>query len=156
MNLLTPLFFRPFTALVLFSVLFLIYHLPPLLTYFSQHLMLHNAFITLLFLLSLQMWQPIATCRFTMWQKKRFAHWSGILLLPACLMFILFAFMDALNNPFHTQMTTHLCLPPQSSYTILPSPFNTKIDQISSGLFMLGLHKLSIRLTLRLGKISVR
>lgn len=149
-------FFKPFVALVAFSALFLTYHLPPMLTIFSQNPSFHNAYILSLFLLSLLMWQPMASIdpmpRFNIEQKKRYAQWNGILIMPACLLFIVYALIDGMNNPFHTQLMAHLCLPSQSTYSVLPPPFNTPFDQISAGLLMLGLHKFSIKMTLHLGE----
>lgn len=50
-------------------------------------------------------------------------------------------------------MTATLCITPSqlSSFTILPLPFNTKFDQIMAGLLMLGMHKMALILTVRLG-----
>lgn len=155
----SSVFFLSFTALVVFSLLFLTYHFPPMLTIFSQNPFIHNAYTLLLFLLSLLMWHPIASIdpepHFNIEQKRRYATWNSILIMPACLFFIVYAFMDGMNNPFHSQLTAYLCLPPQSSYEILPSPFNTKLDQILAGLIMLGLHKFSIIMTFHLEKIVV-
>ncbi|WP_307794877.1 cytochrome c oxidase assembly protein [Alkalihalobacillus sp. BA299] len=148
-------FLPPRFALIIFAVLFLMYHLPIFLNLFSQNSFVHNAYIVLLLILSFSMWWPIAAPdpkqRFCKGQKKRYAFLNGVFLMPACFLFILGAFMDGMNNPFLTQLTSHLCTPSHSiSLDILPPPFNTKYDQVMSGIFMLGMHKFALMLTFRL------
>lgn len=146
----------PKNALFIFALLFLMYHLPVVLNAFSQHAFIHNGYLILLFLLSLCMWWPIASPdpgqKYGGIPKKRFAFLSGIVLMPACILFILTALIDGMDNPFLSQLTAHLCTPSQSSsFKLLPSPFNTKFDQLTAGILMLGMHKFGIMLTFRLG-----
>ena len=79
---LSKLFIPPMVALITFSLLFLIYHLPIVLKVLSQSLFIHNGYILLLFLLSSSMWWPIATPdpkqRFSRERKKRYAFLSGL------------------------------------------------------------------------------
>lgn len=156
-EILGKLFLRPIIALSAFAVLFLMYHFPAFLTYFSQHPFVHNGYLLLLLMLSFSMWWPIAAPdpeqRFYKAQKKRYTFLSGVLLMPACLMLIVFALFDSTNNSFLAQAMSGLCLPAHSVSLsgILPAPFNTKFDQVMAGIFMLGLHKFSLMLTFRLG-----
>ncbi len=151
------LLFSAKMALYVFAVLFLLYHLPVVLNILSQSPYLQNGYLLLLFILSFGMWWPIASpdlkqrlCKGCM---KRYGFLNGLILMPACLLFILTAFIDGGNNPFFAQITAHLCMPSQSSsFTLLPPPFNTKFDQIMAGIFMLGLHKFGLVMTFTLEK----
>ncbi|WP_077325465.1 cytochrome c oxidase assembly protein [Virgibacillus siamensis] len=150
------LFLPPVISLYAFGILFLMYHLPVFLNIFSQHTLLHNGYMLLLFILS-SMWRPITVHdprhRLYGRQKKRYAIRSGMILMPACLIFILNAFTDGIQNPFLTEITAHLCTPSQiDSAKLLPLPFNTNFDQIMAGTLMMGMHKFSIMLAFRLGK----
>lgn len=148
--------FTPMVALIVFAVLFLLYHLPVVLNIFSQSPFVHNGYIFLLLLLSFSMWWPLVAPdpkkRFCKIQKKRYAFLSGLVLMPACILFIFNVLLGGMNNPFITQITVHLCTPSQAgSLNLLPFPFNTKYDQIMAGTLMLGIHKSSIMLSFHLG-----
>jgi len=146
---LNRLFLPPKAALYTFAVLFLLYHLPVVLTFLSQNSFVHNGYLFVLLVMSFSMWRPIVKG-----QNKRYAFLSGLLLLPACTLLILTAFIGGLNNPLLTQMTATLCISPSdlSSLNILPYPFNTKFDQIMAGFLMMGMHKLALFVTVRIGK----
>lgn len=144
-------------ALFIFATLFLLYHIPVILNAFSQHSFIHNSYLFLLLILSFSMWWPLASPipehRFHRRNRKKYVFLSGMLLMPACLLFIFSAFIDGTNNPFMSQLMVHLCIPAETnSLTILPPPFNTKYDQASAGLLMLGIHKLSLMTTGKVGK----
>ncbi|WHY76863.1 cytochrome c oxidase assembly protein [Neobacillus sp. WH10] len=151
---LNKLFLPPKAALFTFAALFLMYHLPVVFAFLSQNSFVHNGFLFVLLVMSFSMWRPIGKE-----QNKRYAFLSGLLLLPACIFFILTAFIGGLNNPLHTQMTATLCISPVDlrSLTILPYPFNTKFDQIMAGILMVGMHELALFVTFRVGKkVQVR
>lgn len=154
------LLLSPMVALYTFATFFLMYHLPFVLNILSQSPFMHKSYSILLFILAIRMWWPIATPDlkqdFSKKQRKRYAFLSGIILMPACLIFIANAFMDGMNNPFVAEITATLCIPSSShSIEILPFPFNTKYDQIAAGLFMMGMHKLGLILTVKLGTRSL-
>ncbi|MFD1039384.1 cytochrome c oxidase assembly protein [Virgibacillus byunsanensis] len=158
-KLISKLFITPKPALFLFALLFLMYHLPDVLNVVSQYSFIQNGFLLLLFMLSFSMWWPIVSPdpkqRFYKDQKKRYAFLSGLILMPACILFIFNALVDGIDNPFLTQITAHLCTPTQTnSLNLLPSPFNTKFDHIMAGTLMLGMHKFGIMLSFRLGSGS--
>lgn len=145
----------PKVALYIFAVLFLMYHLPVVLTVLSESSILHKGYILLLFTLSFSMWWPIASPdakqRICKGQKKRYAMLSGMLLLPACSLFI-FNGLIGTNNPFLSQLTADLCISPKTNpIDLLPFSINTSLDQFMGGVFMLGLHKFGLMLTFRLG-----
>ncbi|WP_246202573.1 cytochrome c oxidase assembly protein [Virgibacillus doumboii] len=149
------LFLTPKLALFLFSLLFLIYHLPFVLRVFSQNPFMQNGFLLALFILSFILWWPIVSPdpnqRFYNKHKKRYIFLSGLLLMPACTIFIVSALIDGTQNPFLNQITAQLCTPTQTdSPNLLPSPFNTKYDQIMAGALMLGVHKFGMILSSRL------
>jgi len=155
-NKISKWFLTPRIALIIFALLFLIYHLPVVLNVFSQSPFIHNGYIFLLLILSFSMWLPIVSPdprqRFCKGQKKRYAILSGVLLMPACLLFVYSALIEGINNPFLTQITAHLCTPYQSiSLNILPPPFNTKYDQVLAGFIMLGIHKFALMVSFRHG-----
>lgn len=82
---------------------------------------------------------------------KQYAMKSGYALLPACLFFIVAAFIGGIENPLFAQLTVHLCKPATSNaITLLPPPFNTKYDQLLAGVIMMGLHKSALVMTLAL------
>lgn len=148
-------FLSPRLALIVFAVLFLMYHLPVVLNAFSKDHFIHNGYISFLFLLSFGMWRPIVSPdpkqRFSKGEKKRYAVLSGLLLMPACLLFVFNAVTDGITNPFLSQLTAHLCSPSQDiSQYILPSLFNSKYDQAMAGFLMLGIHKMSLMVTSRM------
>jgi putative membrane protein len=135
-----------------FAVLFLIYHFPIVLNFLSQNANLQNGYLILLFILSFGMWWPIVSPdpkqRLSKGHMKRYVFLSGLVLMPACMLFILTAFIDGGNNPFLHQITAQLCISPESSsLSILPPPFNTTFDQVMAGILMLGLHKFGLIMT---------
>ncbi|MFC0015210.1 MULTISPECIES: hypothetical protein [Allobacillus] len=71
--------------------------------------------------------------------------------MPACIMFVINAMLDSVQNPFLNQLIADFCISPQFKTSLLPSIFNTKYDQIIAGIFMLGVHKLGILISIRLG-----
>ncbi|MFL6560781.1 MAG: cytochrome c oxidase assembly protein, partial [Bacillus sp. (in: firmicutes)] len=149
----------PLAALYIFGALFLMYHLTVVLTFLSQHPFVHNGYLAVLLLLSFSMWRPIASLApNAKGQIKRYVLISGLVLMPACLLFIITAIVGGVNNPLLTQMTAALCISPSqlSSFNILPSPFNTSYDQMMAGILMIGMHKLGLILTVRLRNIVQR
>lgn len=162
MKKISKLFLPPMMALIAFAILFLVYHFPIVLKVFSQNPFIHNGYIILLFILSYSMWWPIAALdpkqQFMKGGKKRYAFLSGLILMPACFLFILNALTGGMNNPFLTEISANLCMPSQSSFfAFLPSSFNTKFDQLMAGILMVGIHKLGLILTSHLGnKIQER
>lgn len=157
---LSPFVLSPKIALSTFAILFLIYHLPFILTIFSQYTFVHHGYILVLIILSFKMWWPLVSPdpsqRLRHDRLKRYTFLSGILLMPACLLFIVSALMDGTSNPFLTQLTAHLCLPGDSnSLSLLPYPFHTTYDQVMAGFFMLGIHKMSLVVTSKISTKSV-
>lgn len=156
----TTLKIRPITHMVstislyAFAILLLLYHIPLIFIFLLQHPLLQNSYEILLFILSLSMWWPIASPnpnqRLCKSQLKRYVFKSTMLITPACLYFICTAFIDEVNNPFLSEFIAHLCLPDVDSITILPPPFNTKVDQFMAGICMFGLHKAGLMLALKL------
>ncbi len=147
-------FLSPRIALIVFAIILFMYHLPVVLHVFLQHSILQNGTIFVLLILSFSMWWPIVSPdpmqRLSKEAKNRFAVLSGILLMPACLLFIFSALVDGLNNPFLTQLTAHLCIPSQSISLLLPPPLHTKYDQAFAGFIMLGIHKIALTATTRI------
>src|SRR5699024_4141072 len=107
--------FSPVITLSIFAVLFLLYHLPFVLNILSQYPFAHTIYDILLFILAFHMSCPVAAPgvkhRFTNRKRKRYVFLSGLILMPACLLFIVNALMDGLNHPFLTEMTAERCLP---------------------------------------------
>lgn len=149
-------------ALYTFASLFLLYHTPFILTFLVGHPLLQNSYLLLLFALSFGMWHPIASpdplLRLCTCKMKQYAFRSGLAITPACLLFIGAAILENTSNPLLMQLTAHICIPSSSGKPpILPSPFNTKYDQLLAGILMMGLHKFSLAMALRLErKISAR
>ncbi|WP_066065522.1 cytochrome c oxidase assembly protein [Neobacillus soli] len=144
----SQLILSPLAALYAFGALFLMYHLPVVLTLLSQHSFVHNGYLFGLFIMSFSMWRPMVRGL-----HRRYAFLSGLVLMPACFLFILNAVIGGMNNPFPVQMIANLCISPSdlSSINILPSPFNSRYDQIIAGILMLGMHKFALFLTVHLG-----
>ncbi|MGM8213085.1 cytochrome c oxidase assembly protein [Virgibacillus sp. W0430] len=152
-NKISILFIRPMIALTAFSVLFFLYHIPINISYLSSQPILQKVYLFLLFVLALRMWWPIINNQSN--EQKTYDSYvrkSMLFITPACLLLIIGALLDGANNPFLTQLTTHLCLPADSSLLhVLPVPFNTKIDQLLAGASMMGIHKTSLIITARFG-----
>lgn len=154
----SKIFGPPIAALYAFGALFLMYHFPVVLTNISQNTIVHNGYLFVLLLLSIRMWGPIASPDSnkvgSKRQNKRYLFLSGLVLMPACLLFILTAFIGGMNNPLLTEFTANLCISPSQldSLNLLPAPFNTRFDQMFAGILMLGMHKFGLLLTVRLGK----
>lgn len=149
----------PKMALIVFAVLFFLYHLPFVLNVISLNSFLHNGYILVLFGLAFIMWWPLVTSYTEKYrcgkEKKHYAFLSGLILMPACLIFIVNALFDGAQNPLLHQFTAQLCLPSQTdSLSLLPWPFNSKFDQVIAGALMLGMHKFGLMLSLRLGDTS--
>ena len=149
----------PKAALYAFGALFLMYHFPAILTFLSQSTMFHNVYLFILLVLSFWMWRPLAVPDLkksgSVGKNKNYVVLSGLVLMPACLLFVFNAIIGEMNNPFLIQMTANLCMSP-SDFNILPSPFNTSFDQILAGILMLAMHKLGLTLTVRLRYIVQR
>jgi len=142
------------TALLIFAILFLLYHIPYLLQIITKYELFQKTYVIILFLLAFRMWWPVATSdpeqRLIGEKRKKYLLESSWYITPACLMFIISALIDGMNNPFLGQAATHLCLPPDSTIQVLPSPFNTRYDQMIAGIAMMGLHKFSLFATNKL------
>jgi len=148
-------------ALYTFGAMFLMYHFPIVLTSLAQTSIVHNGYLFVLLLLSFRMWQPITVPdpkkEHSHEQNKRYLFLSGLVIMPACLLFIITAFIGGMNNPLLSELTANLCISPSqlsqlSSLDILPSTFNTRLDQMFAGILMLGMHKFGVVLTVRLGR----
>lgn len=137
--------------LIIFASLFLLYHLPFLIQYLLNRPTIHSLFKFGLFVAAAGMWWPII---FSVKKEetKRYAVLSGILLMPACLLFIVNGFMSggigANANPFLKQLSIQLCIAPEQIDHIFP--YQLKYDQVIGGIAMLGLHKCSIALACNL------
>lgn len=154
--------FSPNIPLYTFAALFLIYHTPFILTFLYNNPSLNTSYLLLLFALSFGMWHPIASpdplLRLCSCKMKRYALHSGLAITPACLLFIGAAFLEDTSTPLLMQLTLQICIPSNSSTpSFLPWPFNTKYDQILSGILMMGVHKFSLAMALLLErKTSLR
>ena len=151
----SPFLIGPAISLFTFACLFFMYHLPVILITLSQNSVFHNAYLIFLFILSFIMWLPIAGPSFynNNRRKQRFAHLSGLVIMPACLLFIVNALFGGMDNPFIGHAAPDLCIPSHiNTIDLLPPIFNSKLDQLFAGIVMLGLHKLGIFMTLRIGK----
>lgn len=149
----------PKQALFLFSLLFLLYHLPVILNFLTQNAFFQHGYLFLLFILSFSLWWPIISPdpkqRLYNEKKKKYLLLSGLILMPACMLFILNAFIEGSQNPFLNQITAQLCLPSDvdSEYmNSITSPIHTKYDQMMAGVLMLGMHKFGMMLSSHLQK----
>ncbi len=149
-------FLSPRHALYLFSILLFFYHVPFIFNTLSQSTLYVNSYEIVLFLLAIIMWWPLTSpCtndRLHPHQLKRYVFKCGVWITPACLFFIVTAFIDAESNSFLTQMSAHLCIPDSKSQDFLPPFFQSKTDQFMAGVSMFGLHKLGLLMTRRLDK----
>lgn len=143
-------------ALYLFAILLFLYHVPFIFNAISQFTLYLNGYKVILFTLAFIMWWPLASpCPEERWsplQLKRYVFKCGILITPACLFFIFTSFIHAESNSFLTQMSAHLCIPPNESVNLLPTFFQSKTDQFMAGVCMFGLHKFGLMMTSKLDK----
>ncbi|MEI3612825.1 cytochrome c oxidase assembly protein [Pseudogracilibacillus sp. SO30301A] len=151
-----PAIIEPKIALISFAILFLLYHLPNILSILTDYPILQKTYVILLFLLSFRMVWPIASPnprdRFLTEKRKKYLWQSSVYIMPACMVFIISALFGSMNNPFLGEVAAHLCLPADRTIQVLPAPFNTKYDQMLAGFFMIGLHKIGLVVTCRLEK----
>ncbi|MDN4608441.1 cytochrome c oxidase assembly protein [Sporosarcina highlanderae] len=153
----------PNMSLYTFAGLFFLYHTPIILSTLVSIPALKYSYLLILFTLSFGMWHPIASpvplLRRCTCKLKRYAFISGVAITPACLLFIGTAILGFTSNPLLLQLVAHLCGPSfTEAFPIeLPWPFNTRYDQILSGFLMMGIHKFSLVMALRLErKVSSR
>ncbi|WP_367780369.1 cytochrome c oxidase assembly protein [Jeotgalibacillus marinus] len=140
----------PITSLIIFACMFLLYHLPFMFQIFLQQPSLHSGYVLLMFLLSFNVWSPLVTSDRSD-KKKRYAFLSGLILMPACILFVLNGFMGKLSYPFLVDFAA-LCMPTEAgSFTLFPSWYNTQIDQIVAGVIMMVIHKFGIMITFMIG-----
>lgn len=150
-------FFLPKVSLLMFGALFLLYHLPFVLDLMAQYPLFQNFYSVMLFLLAVSMWLPIVSPdsneRLPWQEMKRYAWMSGVVIMPACVVFIANAFFGGVTNPFGSQYIMQLCTPVQNNSVngMLPYPFHSEYEQAFAGVLMLGVHKASILMSCRLG-----
>ncbi|MCH1625227.1 cytochrome c oxidase assembly protein [Ferdinandcohnia quinoae] len=150
--------FLPSTiALLFFATLFFMYHLPVIIEVLTQNSLFHNGYMGLLFVLSFQMWWPIVAPdpkqRFCNGSRKRYILLSGMILMPACVLFIFNDFIGGIGNPLLMKVTAQLCIPGEISSINLPQlPIDPKFDQPLAGILMLGIHKIGMMVTFYFGK----
>lgn len=141
-------------ALYLFSILLFLYHIPSIFNFISQYEIYLNGYKIILFILAFMMWWPIVAPspkeRLREHALKRYIFKCGIWITPACLFFIVTSFIPAESNAFLTQMSAHLCIPPNESFDGLPPFFQSKTDQFMAGVCMFGLHKFGLLMTSKL------
>lgn len=87
------LFMNPIISLVLFNMLFSIYHIPMVHDYVMTHFTVHRIYYTILLLTAFLMWWQIATpvkewSRLTDLKKMGYVFANGMLLTPACALII--------------------------------------------------------------------
>lgn len=145
------LFISPIPALYSFSVLFFAYHFQMLLQTFSQYSVIHKIYIHLLFYLSINMWRPIVYPPANqMKPKKSFIYKSSLLLMPACLYFIVTGIWNGVGHLPLGQLTASLCLPTTDAIDIL-LPLHNKSDPLIAGILMLVIRKVSLMGTMKYG-----
>src|SRR5699024_8284071 len=112
--------------------------MPFVLTLLSKYPAIHKVYGIILFILAVIMWWPIAGTanrQLPKKKKKRYAFLSSLLIMPACVIFIVYAFIDGMNNPFLNVLTSGLFfVVPSVLVALLTTPFNIKFDQIAAGL----------------------
>ncbi|WP_343782461.1 cytochrome c oxidase assembly protein [Virgibacillus salarius] len=145
------------SALLLFAILFFLYHLPVVMQFIFKYPMIRIPYLVILFILAFFMWWPLASTKakiyFDQKQKRKFVLLSAMILMPACMIFIISALFNGMHHPFLNQVTTQLCIPPTVEQTsVVPFSFNTRIDQGIAGFSMLGIHKIGLRLSTHLNK----
>src|SRR5690625_6066109 len=90
-------------SLILFSALFLFYHVPVFLSVNSQYTFFQTAYIAVLFIVSFRMWGPLASpdieARLTGAKRKRYLLQSSMYLMHACLQFLISSLVYDLGKP---------------------------------------------------------
>lgn len=142
-------------ALIAFSALFLLYHLPFFINYLLNRPTILTIIKCVLFVSAIWMWRPITSSK-NREDTKGFAVLSAILLMPACLLFIVNGMMNGGSgmSPSLKHLSVQLCIAPEQVHLIFP--YQLKYDQVIGGIAMLGLHKCSIVLTCKLKSRAMR
>ncbi len=86
-------FTKPLIALLLFNILFSLYHLPLVFDFIKSNIVLHAGYTTILFMTAMFMWFPLVNRlpeRESLSGVKKIAYifGSGILMTPACALII--------------------------------------------------------------------
>jgi putative membrane protein len=111
-------FTKPLIALLLFNILFSLYHLPLVFDFIKSNIVLHAAYTTLLFITAMFMWFPLVNQlpeRESLSGVKKIAYifGSGVLLTPACAL-IIFAnapIYSTFTNPDSWANAMRVCVP---------------------------------------------
>jgi putative membrane protein len=111
-------FTKPLIALLLFNILFSLYHLPLVFDFIKSNMVLHAGYTTILFMTAMFMWFPLVNPlpeRESLSGVKKIAYifGSGVLMTPACAL-IIFAnapIYSTFTNPDSWANAMRLCVP---------------------------------------------
>lgn len=112
------IFAHPITAIVLFNMMFSLYHIPVIFDYLMVNKLAHNAYQTGLFVSAILMWWTIIAPvpewnRVSELQRVGLIFLDGLLMTPACAL-IIFAgspVYETFTNPVAWATAISLCLP---------------------------------------------
>ncbi|UOQ45968.1 cytochrome c oxidase assembly protein [Halobacillus salinarum] len=139
-------------SLILFSALLFIYHLPFGINAAFQLPGVHAGCLAVLFLLALHMWTPLAFTSSKTITYRRYTHWSSLLIMPSCFLFIVYAVIGGLDNPLLNQILANLCVPSKTiSHQLIPFQINPRLDQFLAGAAMACIHKSALMMA---GKLN--
>lgn len=116
---------HPIATLVLFNLIFSIYHLPFVHDYVMTHFTIHRLYYIILFISALMMWWQIVTpvkewTRLTDVKKMAYIFANGVLLTPACAL-IIFAsspLFATYSDPNVWATAMGYCLPGDTSFLL--------------------------------------
>ncbi|MEI5907993.1 cytochrome c oxidase assembly protein [Bacillus spongiae] len=138
----------PVISLILFACLFFLYHLPFIFDVYSQYPSIHDGYVFIMFLLSIHAWSPLTNSTQS-FQRRSYAFLSGMILMPACLLFIVNGLLGETTISFLVNVTKHQ-MASHSSYLVLPSWYTSQVDQIVAGIIMIAIHKLAMVMTYKM------
>lgn len=112
------IFTKPLYALLIFNIVFSLYHIPLVFDMVKTSMWLHGGYTSLLFVLSLFMWFPLVNQlpekeTLTGLYKVGYIFGSGILMTPACALIIFanYPMYDTFTNPSSWATAMELCVP---------------------------------------------
>ncbi|WP_404452273.1 cytochrome c oxidase assembly protein [Virgibacillus necropolis] len=137
---------RPMVYMFVFCGLFALYHIPMIFDAVMTNWWLHKAFHSILLITALGMWSPVIM-KWPLHQKKRYMRWSGVIIMPACLLLV---FADAplyktYQDPATWATALHVCFGIQQVENLRSAMglLSSMTDQRLAGVSMLVLHQLS-------------
>lgn len=140
---------NPFIYLLIFSILFTLYHIPQVFKFLLMFPLNHDLLLICLFILSLFIYRFIIFFNKPFTQK--FILFNKMLIMPSCLWLLFSSYFFSSNNLITVHASEILCLPIEEGFNIVLNQF----DQPFAAILMIFLHKIGLWLTVELKELDI-